>query len=71
MAGGNLRTGQVIGATDRIAGEPVDRPVKFQEVFATLYQHLGIDIGSATIPDLHGRPNYLLDPNIEPIAELV
>ena len=71
LAGGGMRTGQVIGATDRIAGEPVDRPVKFQEVFATLYHNLGIDVSHATIPDLHGRPQYLVNPGVEPMRELV
>jgi uncharacterized protein (DUF1501 family) len=71
MAGGGMRHGQVIGKTDRIAGEPVDRPVSFQEVFATLYRHLGIDVRTATVPDLHGRPHYLVDQGQEAIAELV
>ena len=71
MAGGTMRNGQVIGATDRHAGEAVDRPVKFQEVFATLYHHLGIDVTHATIPDLHGRPQYLVEPGIQPIRELI
>jgi hypothetical protein len=71
LAGGGMKMGQVIGATDRLAGEPVDRPVSFQEVFATLYRHLGIDVRQATIPDLHGRPQYLVEPGVEPIKELV
>jgi len=71
MAGGGMRNGQVIGATDRLAGEPVDRPVLFQEVFATLYHNLGIDVRTTTIPDLHGRPQYLVEPGVEPIAELI
>lgn len=71
LAGGGMRTGQIIGATDRLGGEPVERPVRFQEVFATLYRNLGIDVSQATIPDLHGRPQYLVDPEIEPIGELV
>ena len=66
-----MRMGQVIGATDRHAGEPVDRPVRFQEVFATLYRNLGIDTRTATIPDLHGRPQYLVEPNVSPIRELI
>ena len=70
MAGGGMRTGQVIGATDRLGGEAVDRPVKFGEVFATLYRNLGID-PNTTIPDLHGRPQYLLDGSPEPIKELI
>lgn len=71
LAGGGMKAGQVIGATDRIASEPVDRPVKFQEVFATLYQHLGIDIRTATLNDLSGRPQYLVEPGIQPLHELI
>ena len=56
LAGGGMRHGQVIGATDRIAGEAVNRPVTFGEVYATLFQHLGIDAGRTTILDLNGRP---------------
>ena len=37
-------------------------------MLATLYGHLGID-PRATLPDLTGRPVYLLD-DPEPIAEL-
>lgn len=71
LAGGGMKMGQVIGATDRLAGEPIDRPVSFQEVFATLYHNLGIDVGHVTIPDLHGRPQYLVDNGIAPIRELI
>jgi hypothetical protein len=35
-AGGGLKCGQALGATDRLGGEAVSRPVTFQEVFATL-----------------------------------
>ena len=71
LAGGGLRTGQVIGATDRLGGEPVERPVKFAELFATLYHTLGIDASHTTIPDLSGRPQYLVDGGAEPLRELV
>jgi hypothetical protein len=71
LAGGGMRMGQTIGATDRLGGEPIDRPVKFQEVFATLYHHLGINLAQTTIPDLSGRPQYLVEPGIEPMRELV
>ena len=70
LAGGGMKTGQVIGATNRYAEEPVSRPVHFQEVFATLYHNLGIDLSTTTIPDLNGRPQYLADVQ-EPIRELV
>jgi len=71
LAGGGMKTGQVIGATDRQAGEPTDRPVQFGEVFATLYHNLGIDTAKVTFPDLAGRPQYLVDNNAQPIRELV
>ncbi|MBL9092345.1 MAG: DUF1501 domain-containing protein [Planctomycetaceae bacterium] len=71
MAGGGMRTGQVIGATDRLGGEAVDRPVTFGEVFATLYRNLGIDYRTTTFNDLHGRPQHLLDGNPDPLHELV
>ncbi|MBL9093105.1 MAG: DUF1501 domain-containing protein [Planctomycetaceae bacterium] len=71
LAGGGLRTGQVIGATDRLAGEAADRPISFAEVFATLYHQLGIDAAQTTINDLHGRPQYLVDNQARPIAELL
>ena len=70
LACGGMRTGQVIGATDRLGGEPAARPVTFGEVFATLYQRLGIDLNT-TIPDLSGRPQYLVEPGCEPLKELI
>jgi uncharacterized protein (DUF1501 family) len=70
LAGGGMRTGQAIGATDRIGGAPQDRPVHCHEVFATLYHNLGIDVETTTITDTLGRPHYLLDRR-EPIHELV
>jgi hypothetical protein len=71
LAGGGMKTGQVIGATDRLGGEASERPVQFGEVFATLYQNLGIDISKVTIPDLSGRPQYLVDAGCQPMPELV
>jgi uncharacterized protein (DUF1501 family) len=71
MAGGGMQTGQVVGATDRIAGEAASRPVAFGELFATLYHNLGIDANQATIPDLTGRPQYLVEDNAKPMRELV
>ena len=71
MAGGGMTTGQVIGATDKIAGEAVSRPVTYGELFATLYHNLGIDVNQVTIPDLTGRPQYLVEDNAQPMRELV
>jgi len=70
MAGGNMRTGQVVGSSSRKAEYAKDRPVDYQEVLATLYHNLGIDTVSTTITDPNGRPQYLLDYR-DPISELV
>lgn len=70
LAGGGMRTGQAIGATNRLGEVPQDRPVHFQEIMATLYHNLGIDVGGATVRDPAGRPQYLVDIR-EPIPELV
>jgi hypothetical protein len=71
LAGGGMKTGQVIGATDRLGGEAIERPVQFGEVFATLYHNLGIDVNKVTLPDLSGRPQYLVDNGCQPMRELV
>ena len=70
LAGGGMRTGQVIGSTDKTGGEAKDRPVQFPEVFATLYHALGIDANRTTLPDLTSRPQYLVD-QYEPMKELI
>lgn len=71
IAGGGIRGGQVLGETDSTGGVPIDRPVHIQEVFATLYRTLGIDVNTATLTDLQGRPRYLVDENRQPIRELI
>lgn len=71
LAGAGMKTGQMIGATDRFGGEAVQRPVSFQEVFATLYHNLGINAATTTVPDHTGRPHYLVEDGAQPIRELV
>jgi hypothetical protein len=70
LAGGGMNNGQVIGATDRLGGEATDRPVHFQEIFATLYNNLGINPNTSTVTDLAGRPHYLVENEFLPIKEL-
>jgi hypothetical protein len=70
LAGGGMKVGQVIGATDRLGGEASERPVHFQEVFATLYHNMGIDVNKTTVTDLSGRPHFLVDGR-QPMRELV
>ncbi|HEY7309835.1 MAG TPA: DUF1501 domain-containing protein [Gemmataceae bacterium] len=71
LAGGGMKTGQAIGATDKIAGEAVARPVTWGELFATLYHNLGIDCRRATLSDLTGRPQYLVEEDAKPMPELI
>ncbi|MFP6631601.1 MAG: DUF1501 domain-containing protein [Planctomycetota bacterium] len=71
VAGGGMRNGQVIGATNRFGEHAQDRPVTFQEMFATLYHNLGINVQTATVTDNSGRPHYLVDSGVQPIGELV
>jgi len=71
LACGGMKTGQVIGATDRLGGEPVERPVLFGEVFATLYHNLGIDVNKVTITDLSGRPQYIVEGGCQPMKEII
>jgi Protein of unknown function (DUF1501) len=70
LFGGGMRVGQVIGSTDRIGGEVKDRPIHYLEVLATLYQRLGTDTVTTTLPDLSGRPQYLVD-QYQPVHELI
>ncbi|MFP6604686.1 MAG: DUF1501 domain-containing protein, partial [Pirellulaceae bacterium] len=69
VAGGGMRTGQVIGATDKHAGHPVERRTHFGEVIATLYHQMGINPRTTTVPDLSGRPQYVADH--DPMPELI
>lgn len=69
LAGGGIRGGQVIGATNRLGEHATDRPVHVQEVIATLYHTLGIPTATTTVNDPTGRPQYLVEH--DPIRELV
>ena len=70
LAGGGMRTGQVIGSTNRLGEYAKDRPVHVQEVVGTIYRNLGIDPMTVTLKDPTGRPQYLIDQR-EPITELI
>jgi uncharacterized protein (DUF1501 family) len=70
LACGGMKTGQVIGATDKHAGEVVDRPVTFGDIHATLLHNLGIDPNIA-IPDAQGRLQRPVDAEAQPLPELI
>ncbi len=61
LAGGGMKTGQVIGSTNRLGEHAKDRPVTFQEVFATLYHCMGINPETTTINDPTGRPQHIVE----------
>ena len=69
LAGGGMRLGQAIGATNRFGEFAQTRPVHFQEVIATLYHNLGIDPASKPLVDQAGRPQRLVEGDV--IHELV
>jgi Protein of unknown function (DUF1501) len=67
LAGGGVRGGQVHGASDRIAAYPATPPVSPDDLAATLYHALGIDL-QTPIQDPLGRPLPLSDGR--PLTEL-
>lgn len=69
FAGGGIRTGQVIGATDRRGEDPVDRRVGPGDFLATIYRHLGINYKEVAIHNFAGRPVPILN-NGDAITEL-
>ena len=73
LAGGGMPTGQVIGATDATAAYVTDRPVHYQNVFATCYHHLGVFPQTKTfVGEFSGlpEPRPILD-RPHPILELI
>jgi hypothetical protein len=69
LSGGGMRTGQVVGSTNSRGEQPKDRPLTPNDLWATVYHHLGIDPDS-TFPDHSGRPMPIL-PFGAPIPELL
>lgn len=69
FAGGGLKTGIAVGATNARGEYPVERPLTPKDVLATIYNHLGIDREQA-FPDYSGRPVPVLSEGA-PISELL
>jgi hypothetical protein len=70
LSGGGMRTGQVIGATDKIGAYAVSRRIQYQDVLATIYHNLGID-PHTFVKDSSDRPTAILPEGARPISELV
>ena len=68
VSGGGMKTGQVIGATNDKGEHPVERILTPNDLWASVYRHLGIN-HKHTLHDLQGRPMQIL-PFGEPIEEI-
>ena len=69
FAGGGVKGGQVIGASDPIGGVPADRPVDPGDIIATVFHSLRFDLHT-TLPGPAGRPFGIVDIGKKPIMEL-
>lgn len=70
FAGGGITRGNVIGATDKIAGDVVSNPVSPKDILATMYHLLGIE-PHAFLPDRTGRPIPLLPEGTRVLHEMI
>lgn len=68
LAGGGLRHGQVIGASESDGGQIKERPVTPGDLAATIYRHMGVPL-DATYTDEKGRPIFIVSDG-QPIREL-
>ncbi|MFO1008291.1 MAG: DUF1501 domain-containing protein [Planctomycetaceae bacterium] len=69
FAGGGVKGGQAVGASDPIGGVPADRPVDPGNIVATIYHSLGLNIEDH-LPGPAGRPFPLVDFGKREIHEL-
>jgi uncharacterized protein (DUF1501 family) len=60
FAGGGVKPGQVLGATDKHAAAPVSDPVSVQDILRTLFSQMGIDTTKTYYTPL-GRPVPIVD----------
>lgn len=69
VSGGGLRMGQAVGSTTAKGEVPKDRPLVPGDLWATVFQHLGIDPNQSFL-DYSGRPMPILSEGT-PISELI
>jgi uncharacterized protein DUF1501 len=70
FAGGGIRGGQVVGASDEIGAAPKDRPVTPAEIAATVYHLMGFNL-EMFLPAQLGRIVPLVDNNARPVKEML
>ncbi len=62
--GAGIKTGQVVGATDRYGAYPTSRPTHPNDILATVYHLMGFDPILTSIPDRTGRPMRLTEGSV-------
>jgi len=67
LAGGGIRGGQVIGTTDKHAAEVTDRPITVEDLSATIFTSLAVDLNAVNhTPE--GRPISVVNGG-KPVAQ--
>ncbi|MEC9094062.1 MAG: DUF1501 domain-containing protein [Planctomycetota bacterium] len=69
FAGGGVKGGQAVGASDPIGAVPADRPVGPAEIVGSIFHSLGFDV-ETELPGPGGRPFPLVNFGSKPIKEL-
>lgn len=69
MAGGGVARGRVVGRSDKIASDPVERKVSPKDILATIYHLMGVDPGTM-LTDKQGRPMALM-PDSEVVTDVL
>lgn len=70
LAGGGLKGGTIVGASDEDGMEPIERPVQVADIHATICHALGIDFTREVITP-QGRPMRLVRKEAAPISEIL
>lgn len=70
MAGGKFKHGQVVGSTDARGYGPKDGVVRPQDLAATTFRHLGIDLAAHWMSP-QGRPTPIVVEGGRPIPEML
>ena len=71
LAGGGMRTGQVIGATNRLGEHADDARSRSRKSSPRSTTTSGSNLNTVREFDLRGRPQYLVDHGVEPMRELI
>lgn len=68
LAGGSIKGGRVIGASDKYGEKPLESPVHPSQVVASIYEAMGIDLETTMMIGPGSRPIRLIE--AEPIQAL-